>query len=110
MFAIQSEFNEIFPYLKIEIISMISQSKEFSLKDTFLYSRKTIEESSTIHNNGEIIVTSEMTVAELIRLFRETYGLTAKIYRKSGKAWLETSVTDDWTLKDQNQQGKDLSK
>jgi hypothetical protein len=32
------------------------------------------------------------------------------VFRKSGKTWLETSVTDDWTLKRQNEEGMELSR
>jgi hypothetical protein len=34
----------------------------------------------------------------------------AQVYRKSGKIWLETTVTDSWTLEEQNKQGESLSK
>jgi hypothetical protein len=50
-----------------------------------------------------------MTVAELEQQFSDVYGLSVQIFRHSGKAWLETTVTDKWTLEKQNEQGKALS-
>ena len=50
-----------------------------------------------------------MTVTELERQFRELYGLHVLVFRKSGKVWLETTVTDGWTLAEQNNQGEALS-
>jgi hypothetical protein len=35
--------------------------------------------------------------------------LSVQVFRKSGKSWLETTFTDGWTLKKQNQEGIDLS-
>jgi hypothetical protein len=32
-----------------------------------------------------------------------------QVFRKSGNVWLETSATDAWSLKQQNQEGMDLS-
>jgi hypothetical protein len=32
-----------------------------------------------------------------------------QVFRKSGKVWLETTVTDGWTLEEQNLQGEALS-
>jgi hypothetical protein len=32
-----------------------------------------------------------------------------QVLRKSGKAWLEATITDGWTLEEQNIQGEDLS-
>ena len=41
--------------------------------------------------------------------FGEVYGLGVQVFRKSGNVWLETTVTDSWTLKEQNDQGESLS-
>jgi hypothetical protein len=37
------------------------------------------------------------------------FNLSVQVFRKSAGTWIETSVTDDWTLKQQNDEGKDLS-
>jgi hypothetical protein len=42
--------------------------------------------------------------------FSDIYGLDVSIYRQSGKAWLETSATDSWTLAQQNKMGEELSR
>ena len=51
-----------------------------------------------------------MTVIDLEKKFREVFGLGIQVFRKSGKAWLETTLTDNWTLEEQNRQGEALSK
>jgi hypothetical protein len=33
-----------------------------------------------------------------------------QVFRQSGRVWLETTRTDDWTLAEQNKQGEELSK
>ena len=50
-----------------------------------------------------------MSVKDLEQNFRDVYGLSVQILRKSGKVWLGTTVTDNWTLKEQNEQGQILS-
>ena len=50
-----------------------------------------------------------MTVANLENDFDAIYGLAVHVFRKSGKVWLETTVTDNWTLEEQNRQGELLS-
>ena len=62
------------------------------------------------HNNEQIIITPETTVASLEKKFNDIYGLGTQILRKSGKIWLETTITDAWTLEEQNHQGEALSK
>ena len=50
-----------------------------------------------------------MTVGQLEKAFRERFGLNMQVSRKSGPVWLETTVTDKWTLRQQNEHGRELS-
>ena len=74
------------------------------------HSGKTLFECRTVHNSGNITVTPQMTVNELEQSFSDVYGLNAQVFRRSGKAWLETTVTDGWTLEKQNNEGAELSR
>jgi hypothetical protein len=107
--AIQEEFSKMFPYLKIEFFSRLHKMDGASPKRMMKNPSKTIGECRTIHNDGEIIITPNMSVAELEKRFGNIYGLSIQVFRKSGDAWLETTVTDSWTLEKQNQQGEALS-
>lgn len=53
------------------------------------------------------MITPDMTVTDLEQSFNTIYGLGVQVFRKSGKIWLETTVTDGWTLEEQNRQGED---
>jgi hypothetical protein len=110
VFAIQEEFNAAFPYLKLEFFLKSNRSGGASSKKLLKHSSHTLGECRTIHNKGVITITPEMTVAELEQRFWEVYGLGIQVLRNSGKAWLETTVTDGWTLEEQNRQGEALSK
>lgn len=68
-----------------------------------------IDDARRQRNSGEIFLSDELTVAGLEKLFVETYGLNAQVFRKSGNVWLETTMTDNWTLKQQNDHGRELS-
>ena len=50
-----------------------------------------------------------MTVGDLEQRFQDVYGLSVQVFRKSGKVWLETTVTDNWTLDEQNDKEQSLS-
>ncbi|MCX6180797.1 MAG: hypothetical protein NT150_02560 [Bacteroidetes bacterium] len=110
IFDIQEEFNNLFPYLKIEFFSSIHKPGCASAKIFLKHGNKTLKECRSILKRGKITITPDMTVNEVEQSFGSKYGLGVQIFRKSGKAWLETTVTDSWTLKDQNQQGEELSK
>ena len=109
IFAIQADFINMFPYLRIEFFSKPHESGGGSPKKMMKHPHKTLGECRTIHKSGSLTITPQMTVAELENHFRDIYGLSVQIFRKSGKVWLETTVTDTWTLEEQNRQGQELS-
>lgn len=110
IFAIQEEFNSAFPYLKLEFFAKPHTVGGGSAKKLIRHSSKTLGECRTVHNKGHITITPQMTVAELEQRFSDAYGLGVQVFRKSGKVWLETTVTDSWTLEQQNNEGESLSK
>ena len=108
--AIQEEFNVAFPYLKLEFFDKPHSPGQASAKKSLRQSNKTLGECRTIHNKGTIEINANMTVSDLEQRFSDVYGLGVQVFRKSGKVWLETTVTDGWTLLEQNRQGEELSK
>ncbi len=110
IFAIQEEFSALFPYLKLEFFSKPHDVGAGSAKKLIKHNSKTLGECRTIHNKGKITITPNMTVSDLEQNFGDIYGLGVQVFRKSGRAWLETTVTDGWTLDEQNRQGEALSK
>lgn len=110
IFAIQEEFHEAFPYLKLEFFSKPHKAGGTASKKIIKHESKTLGECRTVHNKGKITITPNMTVADLEQNFSNVYGLGVQVLRESGKVWLEATVTDGWTLEEQNRQGEALSK
>lgn len=103
---IQGEFNAGFPYLKIEFFKKPHEVGETSALADMLPADSNLAKWRTVHNSGDIIITPETKVSELESEFQDKFGLSAQVFRQSGEVWLETSVTDSWTLKEQNEQGE----
>lgn len=99
---IQTEFCKRFPYLKIEFYKQAHTAGEGSPKEKTIDSNLTINEVQTEKEIGVIKITGLMTVAELESSFSNTFGLSAQVFRKSGSIWLQTTVSDHWTLAEQN--------
>jgi len=108
--SIKEEFNSVFPYLKLEFFSKTHKPGCPTAKEFINLNRKTLGECRSVHESGEIFITPAMSVLELEQRFNKVYGLGVQVFRKSGKAWLETTLTDEWSLEKQNFQGEDLSK
>lgn len=107
---IQDEFHKNFPYLKIVFFSETHKPKCETSKALMMHSNKTVGECRTKHNQGTIEIVPFMSVTNLEQYFNNVFGLGVQVFRQSGRAWLETTVTDSWTLDEQNKQGEALSK
>ncbi len=106
--AVQIDFNRIFPYLRLEIITQPGKENG-SLFKKLIPSHKTLGEYRTNHSLDSFILSPDMTISMLEEYFENIYGLKIKVFRKSGKAWIETSLTGAWTLAEQNKEGELLS-
>jgi hypothetical protein len=96
---IQTAFNTRYPYLKIEMLKPNSGKAE-AMHGSEVFTRV----SSTTISIG-----NQQTVARLEQEFMEKAGLKVKVYRKFCNVWIETTLTNDWTLEQQNREGKLLS-
>lgn len=103
------DFTTLFPYLKLEFFKHKHGLNESNSKKDMLNTELTFKKVRRKHNDGALLINENMRVSELEQLFQDVFGISAQIFRKSGRSWIETSVTDDWTLKHQNDEGKELS-
>jgi len=96
---IQAAFNTRYPYLKIEMIKWYGGRAE-AMRENEVISR--VPETTISMGNHQ-------TVARLEQEFLEKAGLKVKVYRRFCNVWIETTLTNDWTLEQQNNEGKLLS-
>lgn len=106
---IQQEFNTAFPFLKIEFFKNGKTLQRMYTTKQLVNNEATLAAARLTSVQGEILVADTMTVKELEQDFFNSFGLTVQVFRKSGRLWLETTMTDNWTLKQQNQHGKEIS-
>ena len=106
---IQAEFTKMFPYLKIEFFKNKSGKRlDYSVNNMIRHSQK-LADGQVQPVDGLIDIEPEMTVKELENHFQNEFSLAVQVFRRSGNVWLETTMTDNWTLKHQNDHGKELS-
>lgn len=104
---IQHEFNAHFPFLKIAFFSKSHKAfkgsnAKFLITDTDLM----IQDVSNEAQEGMIFLDNDTVTHHAEHLFEEEFGLFVQIFRKSGNLWLETSLSDNLTLHEQNEKGK----
>jgi hypothetical protein len=106
---VQKEFNTKFPFLKLEFYQNKGYDQpDFSAKKMLPHNRKIGDAQSAI-TDGEIVVRSDMKVKDLERALKEQFCLAVQVFRRSGNLWLQTSMTDSWTLEHQNSHGREIT-
>lgn len=106
---IQKDFNGEFPYLKIEFFDNPHTRRQPSPKSKMHANNKKIGSIRTIKGENALNFNGKTTVAEFEDNFWNTCGLSIQVFRKSGKLWIETSLTDSWTLERQNEEGREFT-
>ena len=100
----QNEFNKAYPFLRIEFYRNTEPGfARRHLKDSMSLT------AAGLKNSGEVEINDSIKVGELEHTFQEKFGLSVQVSRCSGNLWLETTMTDSWTLKQQNDHGRELS-
>lgn len=108
---LQEVFTQAFPFLKIEFFKKGpgTLQQRHTLQNV-IASEKKFNEIPQFRECADILEIGEnMSVQELESLFDTCFGLAVQVFRKSGKLWLETTVTDTWSLKRQNDHGQEIS-
>jgi hypothetical protein len=104
---LQREFNEAFPYIKLVFFTKPHDAYKGS-PAKFLIQQPDLKlgDIEKKPHDGVLYLEENMPTWQVERLFEENFGLHVQVFRKSGNTWLETSVSDDLSLGDQNIKGK----
>jgi len=110
IFAIQKEFSKMFPNLKLEFSAKPNKPGGKPSHKVITHPSKTLGECRAVHTSGSLTVTPETSVAQFEQDLRDNFDLVAHVFKKSGKQWIETTSTDGWSLKHENDQGAEMEK
>ncbi len=95
------QFAEHFPFLRLALYEGVGNKKRAATENDFALKNGT--------SSVEVIFESTTKVRDFIDYLEKLLGWKVQILRSSGKLYIETSVTDQWTLDRQNQEGAELS-
>ncbi len=102
MGSLQTEFLEAFPGLKLAFFSKPHREFKGSAAKFLLQDREVpLSQLSSKLQAGKLEIGPETVVMDLEQEFEQKFGLHVQVFRKSGNIWLETSVTDNLTLAEQ---------
>jgi hypothetical protein len=95
--------------LKIEFYKTLTDGKPNYSKKEALPANFVLGKILKSPGNAIIDMDETVTVAAL-EMQIANIGLTAEVFRKSGNVWVETSLTNNWTLQQQNAEAEELNR
>lgn len=107
---VQQDFAKAYPFLKIEFFRKNGIHKDQAIKENKIkHDQKLSLAKGRNIQKGDLLIEDSMSVLDLEKAFMDQFGLLAQVFRRSGNIWLEASITDRWTLKQQNDLGKEIT-
>jgi hypothetical protein len=99
---VQMDFAEAFPGLKLAFFSKPHAAYKGSFAKFLIQKAQTpLCEIAPNIQAGILHLEPDLPTWQVERLFEEEFALHVQVFRKSGRTWLETSVSDDLTLEQQ---------
>lgn len=105
---IKEKFNNRFPFLGLKFFKPVWDQSFLHLTNE-VYPGEKLEEFQKPGNTSAFNITSTDLVSEVEQNFRKRYALDVQVVRHSGNTWLLTNKTDNYTLEQQNEFGKELA-
>jgi hypothetical protein len=100
---VQGAFSRCFPGLRIVFSKKAPFYKEIAPNGTTIEGNQRIGAIRKTHGAGYLEILSWYTVARLEKEFREQFGLPIQVFRKEQGKWIQTSSTDNYTLRQQSE-------
>jgi hypothetical protein len=104
--SVQEKFSSWYPYLRINFFR--NSNGKTSSQACFGPEVRMADINKNLQNSNYELQ-DHTSVAGLEKTFVDKFGLPIQVCRRSGNLWLETSLTDHLTLKEQNTIGEEIS-
>lgn len=102
-------FTTCYPFLKIEFYKKQPAPTATSQKKELMPFNLPLIQFNNDSGRTVIDIGRNITVEQLEDQFA-SLGLLSEVFRKSGNVWIETSLTSNWTLQQQNMEGEEISR
>ena len=96
---LQDAFQQVFPHLKIELYTQAHEHHTGNPQEPVHHQQSL---ATLLQHEGDIDLQASYLVSEWEQLMRDRFGLHVQVFRRSGKTWLQTIRTDNWTLGQQD--------
>jgi hypothetical protein len=102
---LQDDFHAVYPDLKISFFHHSHDAGVPSEKSDAVSPETSLADIRSLENDGAVSIDPSVTVEEFEGAMRDHFGLSVQVFRRSGSQWIQTTITDHWTLGHQEEDG-----
>jgi len=107
---IKQDFGAVYPFLKIEFFRNGTIRRDRYPVNKLIPATQPVKTAWHYkQEKGQLTLSDGMTVTDFENALMDQFGLSGQVFRRSGNIWLETTITDYWTLKQQNEHGREIT-
>ncbi|MCZ2460326.1 MAG: hypothetical protein LC128_11975 [Chitinophagales bacterium] len=103
---IREEFSGVYPFLSFEFYQEPHEMGEATPSKQLLPHHKRIGDIRKQQNSGILEIYPQLKTGSIEQEFKRKFGLHVQILRRHGNAWIQTAGTDELTLGEQNEIGR----
>jgi len=105
VFYIQQQLTEAYPFLKLEFFRFPQRKQPLS-ENVVIKPVDDLKFFDTYYCNWKINISKTRTLQQVETDLELLFGLYVLIYRKAGQQWIATGLMSDYTLQQQNEEGR----
>ncbi|HTI90179.1 MAG TPA: hypothetical protein VL727_06290 [Puia sp.] len=98
---VQAEFNKRYPFLKIEL--------QFNPGENTVNVSQNTGSGAGDFLTRQIGLNDNMTIPDLVEALQQYFGRPVTVFRKSCFTWMETIMSREWSLRQHNDHGREVS-
>lgn len=102
---IKKAFNDKFPHLKIEFFAEEHDAGEASAYKSMYDDELYLKDVRKNHTEGDLSIDGHQKTSTFEANFKEHFGVNVQVWRRAGNLWLQTTITDSWSLSEQERKG-----
>jgi hypothetical protein len=106
---ISDVFASHYPYLRIEFYTRPHGKYDYCKSEDHIHPDILVRGIEGKHEPGRLDIMPNTRISDLERILRKRFGLNAQVLRKEKDKWIQTTGTDDLTLRELNEISRNLS-
>jgi hypothetical protein len=95
---LKKQFNQNFEAVRIEFYHHSHKDRSASAKEDQIKDQVALKDLIKTGKSIHLEFDRTIKISELEQIFEQDFGLHIQIFRKYGESWLQTTLSDHWSL------------